>query len=174
MGKLTLMRTYALLIGLIMSQILWAQDTPGPEENRTWSRSYIREPMPDGKDRRLECDGVSQGPEHLVGEFALIRQRDGAPLAIQGHLNKAGEFTPNVSLGVGDQADGTNWKSIESSISDKIDVTLSAAPHIDHLFARVKLDALKPYIGKFRFCRIVFQTGEDDIFPMAWLTEKGE
>ena len=167
-------KMHALLIGLILNQMLWAQDKLGLEEKRAWSRSYIREPISDGKDRRLECEGVSQGPRHLLGEFVLIRQRHGAPLAIQGHLNKAGEFTPNVSLAVGDQADGTNWKSIESSLSDHIDVTLSAAPHIEHLLARVELDALKPYIGKFKFCRIVFQTGEDDVFPLAWLTEKGE
>jgi hypothetical protein len=166
------MKTAALFIGLIASQLLLAQDKPGPQENRRWSRTYFRAPMTEGKDARLECDGVSQDAEHLVGEFSLTRERDGVALAIQGHLNKTGEFTPNVSLEVCDRADGSDCKSIESSLTNNVDVTLSAAPHIKHLLVRIQLDALKPHIGNFKFCRVVFQKGEDDIFPMAWLTEK--
>ena len=135
----------------------------------------MRELAPDGKDTRLEFDGVSQGREHLMGEFVLERRIEGTvpQLAIQGHFNKMGEFTPNVSLEVSDRGDG-NWKPIESSFSDKVDVTLTGAPHIDKLFMRIQLDAFQPYIGKFKFCRVALQTGESDVFPMAWLTEKGE
>ena len=168
------MKTGVLLIFLIGNQILWAQDKELPTGKQRWSRTYFRAPMTEGKGTRLECTVVSQDTEHLSGEFSLTRERDGVPLAIQGHLNKTGQFTPNVSVEVGDQADGATWKSVESSLSNKVDVTLSAAPHIKFLVVRVELDAIKPYIGKFKFCRVVFQTGEDDIFPMAWLTENGE
>lgn len=168
------MKTHILFVGLIVGQLVcFAQNKPDQNERGIWGRSFMREPMPDGKDARLECDGVSQGREHLIGEFVLTRQRDGTPLAIQGRFNKMGEFIPNVLLEVSDRDDG-NWKSIESSLSDKVDVTLTAAPHIEHLFTRIQLDAFQSYIGKFRFCRVALQTGESDVFPMAWLTEKGE
>lgn len=161
------------LVGLVASQILClAEDKPAQKEKPIWGYSYIGESLGDDKDRRLDFGGVSQGPEHLVGQYSLTRQRDGTQLAIQGHLDKSGEFTPNVSLEVSDQEDG-NWKTIESSFSDKVDVTLTAAPHVEHLFLRIQLDAFQPYIGKFKFCRVVLQTGESDVIPMAWLTEDG-
>jgi len=92
---------------------------------------------------------------------------------IQGHFDKRGEFTANMSFEVSDREDG-NWKRIESSFSDTVDVTLTGAPHIDALFFVVQFDAFQPYIGKFKFCRIALQTGESDVFPMAWLTEEGK
>lgn len=170
------MKTYILFVGLIACHMLClAEDKPVEKEKRIWGASYMRELAPDGKDTRLAVDGVSQGREHLVGEFVLTRQRDGTvpQLAIQGHFNKSGEFTPNVSLEVSDRQDG-NWKPIESSFSDKVDVTLTGAPHVDKLFIRIQLDAFQPHIGKFKFCRVTLQTGESDVFPMVWLTEKGE
>lgn len=169
------MKTRILLLGLIASQMLClAQDKPDQKEKRIWGYSYHGHPLPDGKDTRLNFGGVTQeiDPEHLVGQYSLTRQRDGTQLAIQGHLNKSGGFTPNVSLEVSDQKDG-NWKSNESSFSDKVDVTLTAAPHVEHLFLSIQLDALQPYIGKFKFCRVSLQTGESVVIPMAWLTEEG-
>jgi hypothetical protein len=122
----------------------------------------------------LELDDISQGPEHLVGSGAVIRQKKDSPqLAVQGHFNEIGEFTPNVSLAVSDRNDG-DWKIIESSFADKVDVTLTGGPHIDQLFIRIRLDAFQPYIGKFKYCQVILQTGQTDVFPMTWLTEKGE
>jgi hypothetical protein len=92
---------------------------------------------------------------------------------VKGHFNKRGEFSANVSLEVSDQEDG-NWKIIESSVSDRVDVTLTGAQHIDALSIYVQLDAFQPYIGKSKFGRVVLQTGESEVFPMVWLTEKGE
>jgi len=165
------MKAYVLLIGLIVSQIAcFAQDNPVTTEKRIWARTVWRTLE---KAQRLEFDDFSQG-EHLVGSCVLTRQKEGTPqLMIQGHFNKIGEFTPNVSLAVSDRKDGS-WKIIESSLADKVDATLTAAPHIDHLFMRVQLDAFQPYIGKFKFCQVTLQTGETDVFPMVWLTEKGE
>jgi hypothetical protein len=171
------MKTCILVVGLIVSQMLCsAQDKPSQSEKRIWGRSYSLHSLPDGKDTRLEVGDISQGPEHLVGVFDLTRQRQGRgrQLVIQGHLNKRGEFTANVSLEVGNQEDGGNWTSIESSFSNEVDVTLTAAPHIEALFIRVQLDAFQPYIGKFKFGRIVLQTGESTVVPLVWLTEKGE
>jgi hypothetical protein len=166
------MKTYLLFIGLIVGQITcFAQHNSVTEEKRTWGATHWRTTE---KDQRLEFDDISQGPEHLVGSGVLTRQeKDSPPLVIQGHLNKIGEFTPNVSLAASDRKDG-NWKIIESSLADRVDVTLTAASHINHLFFRIQLDAFRPYIGKFKFCQITLQTGETDVFPMAWLTEKGE
>jgi hypothetical protein len=169
------MKTRALLLGLIASQLLcFAEENPDQKQKRIWGASYIGERVGDGRDIGLEGLDVSQGPEHLLGGFTLARQREGVvtQLVIKGHLNKEGEFTPNVSLEVSDREDG-NWKTIESSFSDKVDVTLTGAPHVDSLPIRIKLDAFQPYIGKFKYCRVALQTGESDIFPMAWLTEKG-
>ena len=167
------MKTRILLVGLIASQMLClAQDKPDQKEKRIWGYSYHGHPVPDGKNTRLNFGGASQGPEHLLGQYSLTRQRDGTQLAIQGHLNKSGEFTANVSLEVSDQEDG-NWKTIESSFSDRVDVTLTAAPHVERLFLCIQLDAFQPYIGKFKFCRVALQTGESDVIPMAWLTEDG-
>lgn len=169
------MRAGILFVGLIASQVFcWAEDKPIQNEKRIWGSSHMRELAPDGKDRRLDFFDISQGPEHLLGGFALQRQIEGtAPqLVIQGHLNKRGEFTPNVSVEVGDQQAGP-WKIIESSFSDRVDVTLTGAPHIDILLMRIQLDALQPLIGKFKFCRVALQTGESDVFPMVWLTENG-
>jgi hypothetical protein len=167
------MKTAALLIGLLVSvRLCVAQEKPDQKEKRIWGYSHLGEYRSDGKDTRLEFGGVSQDLEHLVGTFVLARQRDGAPLMIHGHSNKSGEFTPNVSLEVSDAEDG-NWKVIESSLSDKPDVTLKAAPHIGHLLLRIQFDALQPYIGKFKFFRVVLQTGETDVTPMTWLTEEG-
>src|SRR2546423_7814309 len=168
------MKTYILLVGLIASQMMFCvgEDTRVEKEKRIWGASYMRELAPDGKAVRLEFDGVSQGREHLMGEFVLERQIEGTvpQLVIQGHFNKQGEFTPTVSLEVGDQQAGP-WKIVESSFSDKVDVTLAGAPHLDKLFMRIQLDAFQPYIGKFKFCRVTLQTTETDVFPMAWLTE---
>ncbi len=169
------MKRHILLVGLIVGQVAcFAQDKPDGNKKRIWGASYHITQMGDDKDRRLEFFDISQGPEHLIGSCVLTRQKEGSPqLVMQGHLNKSGEFTPNVSLAVSDRADG-NWKIIESSFSDKVDVTLTGAPHIDKLFIRIQFDAFQPYIGKFKFCRIALQTGESDVFPMVWLTEKGQ
>jgi len=74
---------------------------------------------------------------------------------------------------VSDRKDG-NWKVIESSFSDTVDVTSTAAPQVNQLYLRLQFDAFQPYIGKFKYCQVTLQTGETDVFPMAWLTEKGE
>jgi hypothetical protein len=163
-----------LLIALAASHTVCpAQDSPAPKQKPYWATSYMITREGDDKDTALDGFDVSQGPEHLLGGWALVRQRKGAPLLIHGHLTKMGEFTANVSLEVSDQKDG-DWRIIESSLSEKVDVTLTAAPHIEMLFFRIQLDALQPYIGKFRYWRIVLQTGEIQILPMAWLTEDGE
>jgi hypothetical protein len=170
------MKTHVLFIGLMVAQIAcFAQEKPDGSNKRTWTAAYMRTLEPDGKDTRLELDGVSQERFHLVGDFVLARQREGsiAQLVIQGHFDKKGDFAANVSLEVSERED-REWKIVESSSSHKADVTLMGAPHIDKLFTRIELDAFQPYIGKFKFCRVTLQTGESDVFPMAWLTEKGE
>jgi hypothetical protein len=162
-----------LLIGLIVGQIAcFAQDGPIPEEKRTWGTSYSRTLE---KFQPFEIEDIGQGSEHLIGSGSVSREhKDSPPLVIQGHLNKLGEFTPNVSLAVSDRRDG-NWKIIESSLADKVDVTLTGARHIDHLFIRIQFDAFQPYIGKFKYCQVTLQTGEVDVFPMGWLTpESGD
>lgn len=168
------MKIHILFIGLILAQMAcFGQDNPVKGEKRTWGATYYRTVVGDNKDRRLECGDFSQGPEHLVGSCVLARQGKGrSQLVIQGHLNAIGEFTANVSLAVSDRRDG-NWKVIESSLAEKVDVTLTGAPHIDMLFIRIQLDAFQPYIGKFKYCQVVLQTGESDVFQMVWLTEKG-
>ena len=168
------MKTHILLIGLIASQMLClGEEKPVEKEKRIWGASHIRELAPDDKDHRLDFYDISQGPEHLLGAFCLERRSAGAvpQLVIQGQL-KRGEFIPNFSLAVSDQKDG-KWKTIESSFSDKVEVTLTGAPHVDKLIIRIQLDAFQPYIGKFKFCLVTLQTGESDVFPMAWLTEDG-
>jgi hypothetical protein len=166
------MKMYIVLLGLTAAQIAsFAQDNPVTNEKRTWGATHWRTML---EFQPFEVDDISQGSEHLVGSCVLTREeKDSPPLVIQGHLNEIGEFTPNVSLAVSDQKDG-NWKVIESSLDNKVDVTLTGASHIDHLYIRIQLDALQPYVGKFKFCRIALQTGETDVIPMAWLTEKGE
>jgi hypothetical protein len=151
-----------------------AQDKREEGKKRIWGASYSSELVGDDKDRRLQFFDISQGPEHLVGSCVLTRQKEGSPqLVIQGHLNSSGEFTANVSFAVSDREDG-NWEIIESSLSDEVDVTLTGAPHIDKLYIRLHFDPFQPYIEKFKFCRVTLQTGETDVFPMAWLTEKGQ
>jgi hypothetical protein len=168
------MKTFILSITAMTGALLsLAQEIPREVSSRTWYHSRIGEVRPDGKDTRLEFMSVSQDDEHLIGSFLVVRQREGAELVIQGRLNKSGEFTANVSLEVSDQEDG-KWKQIESSFSEKSDVRLIAAPHFGHLLTRIQMDAFQPYIGKFRFGRVTLQSGESDIFPMVWLTEKGE
>jgi hypothetical protein len=166
------MKKHILLVGLIVGQMAcFAQDSPVTEEKRTWGATRFRTTL---KFQPFEVNDVSQGSEHLVGSGVLHREEKGRrQLMIQGHLNELGEFTPNVSLAVSDREDGS-WKMIESFLSDKVDVTLAAAPHINQLYLRIQLDAFHPYIGKFKFCQITLQTGESDVFPMVWLTEKGE
>ena len=170
MLKRALTLTVPLLMGI--QALCLAQDKRDSKEKRIWGRSFHITRFGDDKDTALDGFDVSQGPEHLFGGWALVRQRKGAPLLIHGHLNKMGEFTPNVSLAVSDQKDG-DWRIIESSLSEKVDVTLTAAPHIDMLFFRIQLDALQPYIGKFKLWRVVLQTGESDVLPMEWITPEG-
>lgn len=168
------MKTLVMWIVLIVSQLVCsAEDNRREDSRRTWYRSRIAEVQPDGKDTRLQLMSMNQEPEHLICSFLLIRQKEGAELVVEGHLNRFGEFTANVSLEVSDQEDG-NWRQIESSFSEKIDVKLIAAPHVKNLVTQIQLDAIQPYIGKFKFCRVVLQTGESDVIPMVWLTEKGE
>jgi hypothetical protein len=171
MVKHTLTLTVLLLAGT--QALCLAQAKPEPKEKRIWGASHHITRVGDGKDTSLQFFDISQGPEHLLGSFSMVRQREGAPLFIHGHLNKSGEFTPNFSLQVSDLED-RDWKTIESSLSDKVDLTLTAAPHIERLLLRIQLDALQPYIGRFKFCRVVVQTGESEVLPMAWLTENGE
>ena len=168
------MKIPTVLVGLIVAPLICsAGNDSGQEKKRIWGRSYIVESVGDNRDTLLEGLHVTQGPEHLMGVFHLSRQREGAQLLILGHLNKAGEFVPNVSLEVSNRQDG-GWTTIESSVSDKVDITFTAAPHVQKLYPRVQLDAFQPYIGKFKYCRVSLQTGESDVFPMIWLTEKGE
>jgi hypothetical protein len=171
---LALNRKYLLLIGLVVGwQISLAEQPPDRPDKPQWATSYTRELAPDEKDRRFYLFHVSQGSEHLLGAFALARHtKRPIPLIVQGHLNDLGEFAPNITLAVSDQEDG-NWKTIDSSFSDKVDVTLTGAGHVDKLFFRIQLDALQPYTEKFKFCRVSLQTGESDVIPMVWLTPKG-
>ncbi|MEY2506065.1 MAG: hypothetical protein QOH01_394 [Verrucomicrobiota bacterium] len=164
------------LVALTVASMLCpAQDNTKQSERRIWGTSYMRELAPDGKVTRIALDDVSQGVEHLLGGVVLSRQVEGPipQLMIKGHFNKKGEFAPNVSLEVSNQRDGS-WKTVESSLSETVDIMLTGGPHIDKLFTVIQLDALQPYIGRFEFCRITLQTGESDIFPMVWLTEQGE
>ncbi len=169
------MKEGILLVGLIASQMMClAEDKPAQNEKAEWDRSYALISGHHGKDRGLGILNISQDVLHLTATFVLDRQKEAAPqLVIQGHLNKGGEFTPNVSLSVSDREDG-NWKTIESSFSDTVDVTLTGAPHINKLYFVVRFDAFQPYIGKFKFCRIALQTGESEVFPMVWLTREGK
>jgi hypothetical protein len=170
-----LVKTYIVFLGLIVTQtVCFAQAKSGENSKRTWTAAYMRTLEPDGKDSRLELDGVTQERFHLLGDFVLARQVEGSipQLVIQGHFDKQGGFAANVSLEVSDQDDG-KWKIVESSFSDKVDVTLMGAPHVDRLFTRIELDAFQPYIGKFKFCKVTLQTGQSDVFPMMWLTERG-
>ena len=170
------MKTNLLALCLVTLQVAClAQDNGSSKEKRQWWRSYTGESIPDGKDRRLEFSGIGQGAEHLEGTFYLIRvnKRSYPIVLIKGHLNKAGEFAANVSLEVSNQESG-NWKEIESSLSKKVDVTLTAARHIDKLSIQIQLDALQPCIGTFKFGRITLQTGERAVVPLIWLTEQGQ
>jgi hypothetical protein len=143
-----------------------AQDKSEREKKPIWGATRFRTLE---KFQPLEVDDISQGPEHLVGSCTLTRgKKDRPPLVVQGHLNEIGEFTPNVSLAVSDRDDG-DWKIIQSSFADKVDVTLTGGHHIDHLFIRIQLDAFQPYIGKYKYCQVTLQTGETDVFPMEWL-----
>jgi len=157
---------------LIASSVISSDgDRPATEEKRVWGVTHF---ITREKFQPFEIDDISQGPDHLVGSGVLSREDKGiGRLAIQGHLNKVGEFTPNVSLAVSDRDDG-NWKIIESSFSDKVDVTLTAAPHVNNLFIRIQFDAFQPYIRKVKFCRVTLQTGEADVFPMEWLQDPQE
>lgn len=173
---LALNKSHIFLVMLIVSQMrCLADDKTRSDEKHIWGTSHMRELAPDGKETRLALFDVSQGPEHLLGALALTRQVEGftPQLVIQGRFNEMGEFTPNFSLEVSDRKDG-NWKTIESSLSERADLTLTGAPHIEKLYIRIQLDAFQSLIGKFKFCRITLQTGESDVFPMVWLTEKGE
>src|SRR2546430_17708930 len=118
-----LMKIHIILIGLIVGQIAcFAQDTPVTKEKRTWGVTRWRTVE---KFQGLELDNIRQGPEHLIGLGTVIRQKKEDPqLVIHGHFNEIGEFTPTVSLAVSDRKDG-DWKIIESSLADKVDVTLT-------------------------------------------------
>ena len=132
------MKTSVFLVGLLLStMICLAQQESDQNERREWARSYSLHSAPDGKDTGLEVLHISQEREQLLGGFVLFRQRKGSEpqLMIYGHLKK-GDFAANVSLEVSDQED-QNWKTIESSFSDKVDVTLTAASHIENLFIDV-------------------------------------
>src|SRR2546423_12992572 len=115
------MRTYFLFIGLVVGQIVcFAQDSLVPSEKRIWGATHFITRL---KFQPFEVQDISQGPEHLVGSCVLTREKKESPaLVIQGHLDKIGEFTPNVSLAVSDRKDG-NWKIIESSLAEKVDAT---------------------------------------------------
>jgi hypothetical protein len=153
------------------SMISFAGDTPVTGEKRVWGATHFRTRE---KFQPFEIDDISQRSDHLVGSGVLSCENKGVgQLAIQGHLNEVGEFTPNVSLAVSDRDDG-NWKIVESSFSDKVDVTLTAAPHVNQLYLRIQFDAFQPYIRKFKFCRVTLQSGEADVFPMEWLLDPQE
>lgn len=171
-----MVKARVLLIGLIAGPIFCISgEKPEQDDTSLWDRSYELTPLPDGKERGLNVLSINQGRKHLEGLWVVERRmkKTVPELAIQGHFDKKGEFTANVSLEVSDREDG-NWRTIESSFSDKVDVTLEGAPHMDKLFIRIQLDAFQPYIGMFKFCRVVLQTGESDVFPMVWLTEQGK
>jgi hypothetical protein len=105
------MKTHISCIALIVGHIVcFAQDNPATKEKRTWGATHFITRL---KFQPLGVEDISQGPEHLVGSCLLTREKkESPPLVIQGHLNKLGEFTPNVSLAVSDRRDG-NWKIIE-------------------------------------------------------------
>jgi hypothetical protein len=146
------------------------------ENRKTWGRSIIGERIPDGKDKHLELVDITQEPVHLVGLVALTRDGDSttAPLVIQGHLDKTRIFSANLALEVSNE-ETKDWKSVESSLSDKIEVTLTAAPDIRMICILVQFDAFQPFIDKYRFGRITLQTGESTVFSLLLLTEdRGE
>jgi hypothetical protein len=163
-----------LLLVMLGGQITcFAQSVPCEDGKRLWGRSIIGEAIPDGKDRRLELTDISQESVHLVGMFALSQQGNASapsPLLIQGRLDRAGLFTANVALEVRNE-ETEEWKSIQTSLTNKIEATLTAAPGIPSICILVQLDAFQPYIGKYRFGRLTLQTGETTLFSLLLLTE---
>jgi hypothetical protein len=164
------MNSKLLLLLVVFTQIALSSLAQG---KKWWTRAIIGDAIPDGKDKRLELQGVTQESVHLIGELSLNQQRAGGtvpPLMIQGHLDRSGMFSPNVAFDVSNE-ETENWKSIESSLSDKIEVTLTTAANIRSLCILVQLDAFQPYIDKYRFGRVTLQTGETTVFSLLLLTE---
>lgn len=138
-----------------------------------WTRSIISEPAPHQAGRRLELQGVTNDGDRLIGELSLLQSRNGTSLdalTIEGHLDRTGQFTPNVSLEVSNDQRGT-WKVIESSLSDKAEAKLIVAPQVSAVSVIVSLTAFRPYTPTYRYGRITLQTGEATVFGLRSFAE---
>lgn len=159
------------LLLITASQITSVAQNSPVGNRRTWGRSIVGDRIPDGKSKHLELLDITQESAHLVGLFALSRDGDATmpPLAVQGHLDRAGIFTANVALDVSNEMGG-GWKSIESSLSEKVEARLTVAPETSSVSILVQLDAFQPYIEKYRFARVALQTGESTTFSLSILS----
>jgi hypothetical protein len=167
--KTTIITLLAVLAHLTMTESCFAED------KTWWTRAITGEESPDVKGKRLKLEGVTQDGSDLTGELSLGQDPEAAPaagLVIQGHLDRAGMFSPNllyeVANGLTDE-----WKSVESSFSDNIEVTLTGAPDVRSISMLVSLDPFQPFIGKYRLGRITLQTGEMTVFSLLLLTKDG-
>lgn len=159
------------VILLVTAVSSFAQVRRDDNSKQLWGRSVISERIPDKKSRHLELQDITQEAVHLVGLLALSKDSSGgAGLVVEGHLDKAGTFVANASLEVSND-ETKNWESIESSLSNTIELTLTASRKVSSVGIPVRLDAFEPYIGKYRFGRVVLQTGEAAVFSLLELTE---
>lgn len=165
--KTTIITLLAMLAHLPMTESCFGED------KTWWTRAITGQEMPDVKGKRLKLEGVTRDGSDLTGELSLVQDPDAAPpvgLVIQGHLDRAGMFSPNFLYEVANEHT-EEWKAVASSLSDKVEVTLTGAPDVRDISILVSLNPFQPFIGKYSLGRITLQTGEMTVFSLLFLTK---
>jgi hypothetical protein len=125
----------------------------------------------------LALEAVEQDQIHLVGEFLFENNSptrdEGKTAVIEGRQDKKGRFWPSVELRVGDEMKG-KWDLVESSLGAKASSKLTVYSGLSISRLRVQLDALKPFIGKRKFAKIILSTGDEAVFPLDHLSPPSE
>jgi hypothetical protein len=103
---------------------------------------------------------------HVYG-LCMYFNGKSVPSTIEGIETSDGDFYPQVSFQVADNEQGSQWKTIEASISRPGKSTkLTVAPKSASKALKVDLDVFRPYIGKGKYGRLLLKTGESAVFQI--------
>lgn len=123
--------------------------------------------------REFVLFSVDQGELNLVGTWSYTNGAVGnetpSRVVIEGTTAADGSFWPNVRLKVRKGRAG-KWKRIATSSNPGDRATVTIEPNVMNFDLTVNLDAFKPLLDKYKFGRIVLNTGRTSEFELKDLS----
>lgn len=141
-----------------------------------WFRAVHTDGAEDDAPVTVKLAGVRKGDE-LVGELLISRNvipgQATGPFVVEGHVTDDGRFVISSRLQVSDDRNGP-WRTAASAPDSRQAATVTIFRGLAVTGLDVNVEGLKPFIGKFRFGRVVLKTGEAAVFLLSDLLPPAE